>query len=82
MGSLRSSSLTSFAPVVLASPVFALAAAPLSPARIATAPHASPASSLPSVATPSRVRLATSGRSPARATAFVYIKLSPSLTVC
>jgi len=31
MGSLRSSSLTSFAPVVLASPVFVLATAPLSP---------------------------------------------------
>ncbi|CDK39823.1 hypothetical protein BN903_64 [Halorubrum sp. AJ67] len=58
MRSLRSSSLTPFAPAVLASHVFALAAAPLSPTSHSTSP--SPASSLaPSAslrepATPSR----------------------------
>ena len=80
MGSLRSSSLTPFAPVVLTSPVFVLAAAPLSP----THPHRDRTSRLPSLVggpslrsgppTPSHGHLAAAdgGRSEARATAVLF----------
>jgi hypothetical protein len=73
MASLRSSSLTPFAPAVLASPVFVLAAAPLSPIR----PHSDRTSRLPSLAVRALRALTASlarsfapfGRSQARATA-------------